>query len=125
MKIYAIKDRLIEYFQQPFIGPTDKQVMAAIATAINNPEQMNGITQAPHHFELWSLGEVDEETGRITPRHELLADCSSLVRRSVRGDETDKPGAVTGIVAAGRSTEPPEGSSAGARPGAPSAQNSA
>ena len=90
MKIYSVKDRLIEYFQQPFIGQGDKQVLAALAFAINKDEDTNAICQAPHHFELWSLGEIDEETGVITPRQELVADCASLIRRSVRDPETEK-----------------------------------
>lgn len=108
MKIYAIKDRLIEYFQQPFVGPTDKQVQAAISVAINNPEAMNALSQAPHHFELWQLGEIDEETGRITPRQELVCDCSVLVRGGVRGADTGEPGAGKGGEAASRSTGAPE-----------------
>lgn len=84
MKIYAVRDRLVDYYMQPFVGQTDKQVLAALAATINNKEQTSAIQAAPHHFEIWTLGEVDEETGRITPKLELLADAASLIRSGVR-----------------------------------------
>lgn len=108
MKIYAIRDRLLDYFQQPFVGPTDKQVLAGLGQAINSPENMNAISQAPHHYELWELGSVDEETGAITPHRAVVADCASLVRGGVRGAGTDRPGAVTGGEAPGGHEKPPE-----------------
>lgn len=85
MKIYAIKDRMIDYFMTPFTGESDRQVQAGLAQTINNPGNMNAIAQTPHHFELWQLGEVNEDTGKITEHREFIADCSSLVRPSIRG----------------------------------------
>lgn len=83
IKIYAVRDRLIDYYMQPFIGPSDKEVMSALARTINNTEDTNGIAQAPHHFELWELGTIGEE-GEITPTRKLVCDCASLIRRGVR-----------------------------------------
>lgn len=98
MKIYAIKDRLIDYFMQPFAGPEDKAVMAAIARTINNVGDMSDIAQAPHHFEIWQLGQVTED-GHLIPERALIADCASLVRPGLRTDRirpgqatTDEPG---------------------------------
>lgn len=85
MKIYAVKDRLIDFFQQPWVAPGDKEAMTAIAAAVNNQENMSAIAQAPHHFELWRLGEVDEE-GRISASKEFLGDCSGFVRGNIRTD---------------------------------------
>lgn len=83
MKIYAIKDRLIDYFLTPFAAPGDKEVMASVAATINRPGNNDAIAQAPHHFEVWSLGHVTED-GHLVPEREFLGDCSSLVRRGVR-----------------------------------------
>lgn len=84
MKIYAIRDRLIDYYMTPFTGDTHRQVMAGLAQTINHPENMNAIAQTPQHFELWQIGEVDEDTGNLVSKREFVADCAGLVRPSVR-----------------------------------------
>lgn len=83
MKIYAIRDRLIDYFMQPFVGPDDKNVLAAVARTINQGEITSDIAQAPHHFEVWSLANITD-TGHIEEDRYLIQDCSSLVRRGIR-----------------------------------------
>lgn len=79
MKIYAIRDRLIDYFLMPFAAPGDKEVMSALSKRVNYGQTEDDVCQAPHHFELWKLGEVLED-GTLTPKKELICDCSSLVR---------------------------------------------
>lgn len=88
MKIYAIRDRLIDYFMQPFVGPEHKAVLASVAKIVNM-EGQSDIAQAPHHFEVWQLGEVDQD-GHLTAKLDFIADCSSLVRRGIR--EIREPG---------------------------------
>lgn len=78
MKLYAVKDRLMDYFMTPFAAHEDKQVMAQLAETINNGGN-NGIQQAPHHFELWGLGEVSED-GHLTAERRFIADCGALIR---------------------------------------------
>lgn len=87
MNIYAIRDRLIDYYMQPFVGPDDKNVLAAVARTINQGEMTSDIAQAPHHFEVWRLGRVTED-GHIDVSKEFLADCSSLVRGGIRQRST-------------------------------------
>jgi len=79
MRIYTIRDRLIDYYNAPFVAPNDKEAMAGVAMGINHPESTNAIAQAPHHFELYRLGDVTEE-GTIVPNKEFLLDCAALVR---------------------------------------------
>lgn len=78
----------MDYFMQPFIGPDDKPVIAGVAEQINNGE-IHAINRTPHYFEIWRLGEINEE-GEVTATKELIADCGSLVRGSVR--EQPAPG---------------------------------
>ena len=94
MKIYAIRDRLIDYYLQPFAGPDEKNVLAAISQQVNGKGD-SAIEAAPQHFEIWELGTVDE-TGHITPTRRLIADCASLIRpdirnRKSRGQQVDGP----------------------------------
>lgn len=83
MKIYAIRDRLIDYFMQPFFGPDDKNVLASVARLVNQGEVTSDIAQAPHHFEVWTLGYITEE-GSIVAEKQFLTDCTSLIRPGVR-----------------------------------------
>lgn len=85
MKIYALRDRLLDYFLVPFVAPSDNDVKAALAQRINTTrgDIEDALIQAPHHFELWQLGGVEED-GNIVPKLDFLADCSSLIRRGVR-----------------------------------------
>lgn len=97
MNIYAIRDRLIDYFQTPFVAPGDKEVLAMIANTINNPTETNAIAQAPHQFEIWRLGEI-AEYGHLVPNREYLADCNAYLRADPgrepaerRADEAQNP----------------------------------
>lgn len=69
---------MIDYFLVPFAAPDDQQAQAGVADAVNG-ERVSAISQAPHHFELHSLGEVDDY-GNITAKKELICDCGNLVR---------------------------------------------
>jgi len=84
MKIYAIRDRLIDYLQHPFFGPDDKNVLASVARLVNQGEITSDIAQAPHQFEVWSLGHVTQD-GHVVAERTYIADCSSLVRVGIRG----------------------------------------
>ncbi|AXH75812.1 MAG: nonstructural protein [Microviridae sp.] len=79
MNIYCIRDRMLDYFQDPFVAPNDYNVLASVSNVINNPEVQSAIAQAPHHFEIWRIATVDDQ-GHINESREFLADCSSLVR---------------------------------------------
>jgi len=85
VKIYAIRDRLLDYYMQPFAGPEDKAVLASIAAMINRQGEQSDIAQAPHHFEIWKIG-VIIENGNIQPCKELLATAESLVRPAMGGE---------------------------------------
>lgn len=82
MKIIAIKDRLVDYFQVPMVVHREQDVYAAIAKDLNG-EAQSEIAHAPDHFEIWLLGELGEQ-GVITPRREFLISCNSLIRPGVR-----------------------------------------
>lgn len=84
MKLYAIRDRLLDYYLRPFAAEGDKQVLASLAETINNVENRAPIAQTPSHFELWRLAEIDENTGQVQGDREFLADCASLVRADLR-----------------------------------------
>lgn len=91
--LYSIRDRLLDYFMQPWPADDDKHAMFSVAATINNPESKDGIALAPHHFEVWRLLTLDEE-GKVDTDEScgrvLVCDCGSLVRTGIR--EKDQPG---------------------------------
>lgn len=126
-KLYAIRDRLLDYFMQPFAGPGDKAVLAAVAIQINSQGETNAIAQTPQHFEVWRLAEIDEQTGQVGGERELIADCASLVRPNLRqGRDTGaeeisrSPGRVRGPTPG---ADPDANTDQRPPPGAPQAEN--
>lgn len=80
MKIYAIRDRLIDYYMQPFPAHSDKDVLNSLANMLSMENNSDPVAQAPHHFEIWKLCEIDNETGLASGKPEFLADCAGLIR---------------------------------------------
>lgn len=82
MKIYAVRDRLLDYFQRPMAMPNVKDLLTALAREINDPETKHEIAQAPDHFEIWEIGEVDEQ-GHLIANRQLICNCHTLIRAGV------------------------------------------
>jgi len=97
MLIMAIRDRMLDYFQAPIATHRKSDAISSVVANINSLESNGEISQAPEHFEIWILGEVDD-AGHITPRREFVANCSSYIRGSVwqrkptPGGATEAPG---------------------------------
>lgn len=70
---------MIDYFMVPFPAPNDNEAMAGIAHEVNREDMKTAIQNAPHHFELYSLGEIDEN-GIINAKKDFVCDCSILIR---------------------------------------------
>lgn len=84
MKIYTVRDRMIDYFVLPaFFADNDMQAMSMIAASVNG-DRKDALAQTPHHFELWRLGEIKEQTGTLSESKEFLAECSGFIRSRVR-----------------------------------------
>ena len=105
--IYAVRDRLLDYFQQPFIATDTKAVQAALAELVNNQESAHAIAQAPQHFELFKIGAVTED-GHVYGTHELICECSALIRARLRNEPAPADSAVPQPVE-GRATPSPNG----------------
>jgi len=124
MKIYAIRDRMLDFYLTPFVAEDEpKVVMHSLAELINNKESKHAVAQAPHHFELWTLGEINQETGGITRTPELVADCASLVRRDVRQEH--HAGSATVAAPPGGRQGAPGGRGGAAAAGTPAPANAA
>jgi len=88
MGIYAIRDRLLDHLMAPFIATGDKEVLHSLSTLINDKDTKHAIAQAPHHYEVYKLGTVDED-GTIVARKEFIADAGSLIRSQPANGSVD------------------------------------
>lgn len=107
---------MIGYFMQPFIALSDEQVQASISADISRPENKTAIASAPDQFQVWRLGEIDDE-GDVTTGKVLICNCVSLIRvgRESAESGSGKVGTTQGNSQTGNSRL---GSVAGTRTGA-------
>lgn len=83
LTIYALKDKLLEHFMQPFMSPGEKEAMSALSTLINDEESKHAATQSPRDFALYQLGHVTEE-GQVYGDFRIVCEAAGLVRDRVR-----------------------------------------
>lgn len=86
MVIVAVRDRAIDAFMRPFFMQTIGQAVRAFADEINRNDKDNALAQHPEDYDLYLLGEFDEQTGRF-----LGQDNDRLPRQIAVGKEHRKP----------------------------------
>lgn len=64
--LVAIKDRAIEAFQQVFTVRAEGEAIRGFMDAINNANSGN-MAKHPEDFDLFVVGNFDDDTGTITP----------------------------------------------------------
>ena len=74
--IFALKDTK-SFFQPPFVDVNEALAVRHVKNALDSA---NEFSKNPADFELWKLGEYDNETGIITSKLEHVVNCSSLVK---------------------------------------------
>lgn len=74
-RIYAIRDTKAECFHNPFYQATHGEAERAFRTAVNDDKTT--INKYPEDFDLYYLGEYDDNTGKMqpldTPQHIIKA----------------------------------------------------
>ena len=70
IKIYAIYDEKLEAYNRPFFLISDGVAIRAFQDEINNKE--SELSKHPEDYDLYKIGEYNEETGNITPNEPVL-----------------------------------------------------
>ncbi|AZL82825.1 nonstructural protein [Apis mellifera associated microvirus 13] len=65
MKIFAIRDSAVESYGRPYFTRSQGEAVRIFMDEAKNTESM--INKHPDHFDLYYLGEYDDNTGSITP----------------------------------------------------------
>lgn len=80
IRIFAIYDQKLEAYNRPFFLISDGVAIRAFQDEINNKE--SELSKHPDDYELYKIGEYNEETGEINPNlPQLIASGRALVYR--------------------------------------------
>ena len=80
MKLFAIRDRMLDYFQAPVAVTREQDFFQAVSRNVNG--EGNELAQAPDHYEIWQVAEIDDQ-GHITAKREFIGNCSRYIRNGV------------------------------------------
>lgn len=75
---YAIKDNLAEAFMTPVLFDNDNLAKRWFTGVVNSKEQNEVIYNNPEDFELWKLGDFDNQSGQIYPGIQKLVTAKSI-----------------------------------------------
>lgn len=62
--ICAVRDRQLDAFMRPFTAATTGQAMRAFMDEVNRPD--SEMHKHPEDYELYHLGDFDDDTGALT-----------------------------------------------------------
>lgn len=65
-KLFSMRDAAAEIYNIPFAKGTFAEAERDFRTAINNP-QSGHLHTYPEHYDLYFIGEYDDQTGCVTP----------------------------------------------------------
>lgn len=82
--VFALRDTCVGTFLMPMFFANRPGAVRALGDAVNKPGEDNQFYQHPEHFQLYIIGEFDDEVGLVVslPAPEFVVDCQSLVRGS-------------------------------------------
>lgn len=81
-KMFAIKDRATDSFNVPFTVMTTAQAVRTFADEVNSDPQRSAIAKHPDDYDMYIVGEYDDQTAKITPLDpiERIARAKDLLR---------------------------------------------
>lgn len=70
--VLAVRDSAMGAFMRPILVPAIGIGIRSFADEVNRKDENNGLNRHPSDYELWSLAEFDDETGRYTQNDETM-----------------------------------------------------
>ncbi|WNK13077.1 MAG: nonstructural protein [Microvirus sp.] len=65
IKVFSIRDRAIDTFAQPFYAASVGHAVRSFTDAVNREDKDSNLYMHPDDFDLYSVGEFDDEFGRF------------------------------------------------------------
>ena len=79
MKAYAVFDIKAQVFTQPFFQLNDAVAQRIIQNAANSEGHNYNLN--PEDFELWCIGEYNDQDGLLTPSKSKILDVATLIKQ--------------------------------------------
>lgn len=84
-RIYAIYDKEAKAYGQPFFAPTDVHAIRSLAVEVNSDSKNSFMAVWPEYFELYNVGEFDDETGTVSAtERKMISTAVSLKKKDAR-----------------------------------------
>lgn len=82
--IFVVKDRAIDTYGLPFAQSSTAQALRGFSDEINSDITTSAVAKHPDDYDLYTIGEYDEDTGKIIPMQppQLVARGKDLIQRS-------------------------------------------
>lgn len=87
ISLYSVKDTLVG-FSQPFCSVNDATALRMFISSVRSKEQ-NACNTFPENKELWKLGDIDDQTGKIKSDVVFLAKASIYVNEQLPLEKID------------------------------------
>lgn len=79
--VYSVRDTCVGSFLLPMFFQNNAAAVRALGDAVNRPDKDNNFHQHPEHYQLYRVGDFDDESGSLEPMvPEFIVDCQSLAR---------------------------------------------
>lgn len=82
--LYSMKDTKMGKFSMPFVAPNDEIAKRTLASTIK--QGGTTISEFPEDFQLFRLGNYDEDTGDLTTDNEFIANATEFAVTSKNKD---------------------------------------
>lgn len=90
LELYAVKDNKVG-FSQPFVCPNQAFALRMFITSVRS-DKPNAANTFPEDKELWKVGELDDQTGRLTSDLAQIAHASTYVLPKEQSQEVENDG---------------------------------
>lgn len=82
-KIFAIRDTAVNSFMVPMFFPSEGAARRAFADEVNRVDAQNLLNKHPEHFQLYALGEYNDDDGFcVTSAPVFVVDAQSVIMSS-------------------------------------------
>lgn len=89
MLIFTVKDTVAEFYMQPFFARTKGEAIRSFAQAVNDDPKTSQIAAHPDQYELYYLGDFDEQTSLLVGNEGTNPDGSTCATSDLIGSGAD------------------------------------
>lgn len=96
LRLYSVRDVVAGTFGRPFVSQSNAVAVRSIGDEINRASSDSILQSHPSDFELFFLGEFNDENGRFAPLADLerVVRCADLVKPADVISEANRAGTV-------------------------------